>query len=278
MSTHDMEYLSLHEASVLFHYPLFAMLAIVASIAPTTWLLPNFQGYLVSGAVLCIVIGYAVLFTDFRITVDPVFLVLFGGYWIGLVAHYLHSSNPNLLQYVLVTPIAVVATVVVLPRFVKSRPQTFTMALTLLSVLLMGIGVLILFLFHTTGVELYGWIGGDVMGLYAIRTPSVFTNPNTYGFFMMIGSFAALYTVLARGGFVCSRTVSPGIVHERGRRGDPRVWTRFDPCSFRSESVDVNRRYWVFDRHDLCNDPYWTLFRGDGDYSHVPRGSMGTFP
>ena len=40
------------------------------------------------------------------------------------------------------------------------------------------------------------------MGLYVVRTTSVFANPNTYGFFMMIGSLAALYTVLARGGIV----------------------------------------------------------------------------
>lgn len=191
-----------HDDSVPLHYPLLAVLAIAASIAPTTWLLPDFQGYLVSGAVLCLVIGYGVLFTDLRIRVDSAFLVLFGGYWIGLVVHYLYLPNPSLLQYVLVTPITVFATVVVLPQLVADRPQTFTMGLTLLAVLVTGIGVLMLWQFHTTGIEPYGWVGDEVMGLYAIRTPSVFANPNTYGFFMMIGSFAALYTVLARGGIV----------------------------------------------------------------------------
>ncbi|MFC7224194.1 hypothetical protein ACFQKF_13820 [Halalkalicoccus sp. GCM10025322] len=30
-------------------------------------------------------------------------------------------------------------------------------------------------------------VGEEMMGLYAVRTASVFANPNTYGFFMMIG-------------------------------------------------------------------------------------------
>ena len=55
---------SSNEDSVPFHYPLLAVLAIAASIAPTTWFLPEFHGYLVSGAVLCLIIGYGVLFTD----------------------------------------------------------------------------------------------------------------------------------------------------------------------------------------------------------------------
>ncbi|WP_336361996.1 O-antigen ligase family protein [Halalkalicoccus salilacus] len=194
---------SLNEGSIPFHYPLLAVLAIVASIAPTTWFLPNFHGYLVSGAVLCLVIGYGVLFTDIQIRVDSAFLVLFGGYWVGIVTRYfVYSSNPSLLQYILVTPIAVFATVVVLPRFVEGRPQTFTTGVTLLSVLVMAIGVLMLWQSRTADAQLYAWVGEDVMGLYPIRTPSVFDNPNTYGFFMMVGSLAALYTVLVRGGLV----------------------------------------------------------------------------
>ncbi|WP_336343280.1 O-antigen ligase family protein [Halalkalicoccus ordinarius] len=192
---------SSNEDAVPLHYPLLAVLAIAASIAPTTWLLSDFHGYLVSGAVLCLVIGYGVLFADIRIRIDSAFLVLFGGYWVGLLVHYLYLPNPSLLQYIFVTPITVFATVVVLPRFVADRPQSFAMGLTLLAVLVMGIGVLMLWQFHTSGIE-YSWVGEEVMGLYAIRTPSVFANPNTYGFFMMIGSLAALYTVLVRGGLI----------------------------------------------------------------------------
>ena len=40
------------------------------------------------------------------------------------------------------------------------------------------------------------------MGLYAIRSVSVFHHPNTYGLFIMVGSLAALYAVLSRGGVV----------------------------------------------------------------------------
>lgn len=191
------------EPTVPLHYPLLAVLAVAASIAPTTWFLSNQHGYLISGAVLCLIIVYGVLFTDLRLAIDSGFLVLFGGYWIGLVVHYfVYSPNPRLLQYILITPIAVFATVVVLPRFVKGRRQTFAMGVTLLSVLVMAIGVLMLWQSRTADAQMYAWVGQDVMGLYPIRTPSVFANPNTYGFFMMIGSLAALYTVLVRGGIV----------------------------------------------------------------------------
>ena len=188
--------------AVPLHYPLLAVLAIVTSIAPTTWLLSNYHGYLLSGLALCFIILYGVSFTDLRLSIDTGFLILFGGYWLGLLAHYLVLPNPNLLEYVLVTPVAVVGTVVVLPRLIENRRQAFAMGLTLLSVTVMLIGVWMLWRTHTAGVEYprSPWIGEEVMGLYAVRTASVFANPNTYGFFMMVGSLAALYTVLARAG------------------------------------------------------------------------------
>lgn len=198
---------SSEEGSAPLHYPLLAVLAIAASIAPTTWFLPSFQGYLISGAMLCFIIGYGVLFADLRITIDSAFLILFGGYWIGLVVHYLYLPNPNLLEYVLVTPVTVFATVVVLPRFVETRPQTFAMGLVLLSVAVMGIGVLMLWGLLPAGGGAERFVGQTVMGLSSIRTSSVFYNPNSYGFFMMVGSLAALYLVLARGGLVWFATL-----------------------------------------------------------------------
>lgn len=184
--------------------PLLAVLAIATSIALTTWFLSDYHGYLLSGSALCLIILYGVLFTDRRISIDTGFLVLFGGYWFGLLAHYLVLPNPNLLEYVLVTPVAVVATVVVLPRLIESRRQAFAMGLTLLSVAVMLISVWMLWRTHTAGVEYprSSRVGEEVMGLYAVRMASVFANPNTYGFFMMVGNLAALYTVLARGGAV----------------------------------------------------------------------------
>ncbi len=140
------------DPAVPLHYPLLAVLAIATSIAPTTWFLSEYHGYLLSGSALCLIILYGVLFTDRRISIDTGFLVLFGGYWLGLLAHYLVLPNPNLLEYVLVTPVAVVGTVVVLPRLIESRRQAFAMGLTLLSVAVMLIGVWMLWRTHTAGV------------------------------------------------------------------------------------------------------------------------------
>lgn len=188
--------------SVPLHYPLLAVLVIAASITPTTWFLSRDLGYLIVGGTLCLVIAYGVLFTSVRLTIDPAFLVLLGGYWLGLIAHYYYFPHSELLQYVLVTPIAVFATVVILPQFIEGRRQTFAMGLTVLSVIVMIIGVWILWQPETIDSELPSSVGGSVMGLYAIRSTSVFHNPNTYGFFMMVGSLTALYTVVVRGGLV----------------------------------------------------------------------------
>lgn len=189
--------------TVPLYYPLIAVLAIVVSIAPSTWLLSTDRGYLLSGAVLVAIIVYAVAFTDVRLSTAPAFLVCFGGYWLGLVAHYwFHVPHTELRSFVLVTPVAVFATVIVLPQFVEGRPQTFAMGLTLVAVGVALIGVLVLLWDGIAATDLPEFVGEEVMGLVAIRTVSVFSNPNPYGFFMMIGSLAALYTVLVRGGLV----------------------------------------------------------------------------
>jgi len=192
--------------------PLLVVLAILAAVAPTTWFLPRDQGYFVSLFALLTVIVYAVVLTDIRLRTDPFFLVLVGGYWVGLVAHYwLHSPQTELLQYIVVTPLAVVATVVVFPRLVQGRPQTFAMGLTVVAVLVSLVGIWYLWrILQGDPITIMGstrsrWVGTPVMGFEAfdnLRTVSVFHNPNTYGLFMMIGSLTALYTLLARGGLV----------------------------------------------------------------------------
>lgn len=191
---------STNEPEIPFHYPILVVLAIAASIAPTTWILSRIQGYLIVGLALGLLVIYALVFTNIRLTTEPVFAVLFGGYWLGLVAHYYYFAHSELLQYILVTPLAVFATVIVLPQFIEDRSQTFTMGLTGVSVLVSLIGVWILL--YAGSFDTPRWVGEEVMGLYAIRSTSVFHNPNTYGFFMMLGSLAAFYTLLVRGGIV----------------------------------------------------------------------------
>ncbi|WP_331234188.1 O-antigen ligase family protein [Natronorarus salvus] len=198
------------EPTVPLHYPLVAVLAIIAAIAPNTWFLSSQHGYYVSGVVLCAIVVYAVFLTSVRLWTDSNFLLLFGAYWVGLVVQYHYTAQPELLQYVLVTPIAVVATVIVLPRFVVGRKETFAMALTVVGVCTALIGIWLLW--RTTQGDPVtiagsspGWIGeevGDYDGFANMRTVSVFHNQNTYGFFMMVTSLAALYTLLARRGLL----------------------------------------------------------------------------
>ncbi len=194
------------------HYPLLPVLVFTAAIAPTTWFLPRQRGYFISLLTILAIIAYTVMLTDLRLRTDPVFLLLFGGYWFGLVAHYLlHSPHPELLEYILVTPIAVFATVIVLPRLVRGREQTFTMGLTGVAVIISLVGIWYLWrITQGEPITIMGstrsrWVGTAVMGFDVfdnMRTVSVFHNPNTYGLFMMIGSLTALYTLITRGGLV----------------------------------------------------------------------------
>ena len=189
--------------TVPLHYPLIAVCTILAAIAPSTWLLSVDQGYLLSGAILTAVLIYGVVCTNVRLSINAVFSVFFGGYYAGLVAHYwLHNPHSELLYILISTPIAVIVTVVILPQFVDGRQQTFTMGLTLAGAVVAVVGVLVLWMAGTVDTELPESVGMEIMGLYGIRTVSVFKNPNPYGFFMMVVSLAALYTVLDRGGAV----------------------------------------------------------------------------
>ncbi|MCU4926409.1 O-antigen ligase domain-containing protein [Halobacteria archaeon AArc-dxtr1] len=187
--------------TVPFHYALLAVLTVLVAIAPSTWLLSTDRGYLLSGAMLVLIVVYGVVFTSVSLSTNPTFVALFGGYWLWLVAHYWrYDPHPELLSLILSTPVAVFATVVVLPRFVDGRRQTFAMGLALSSAVVAVIGIWMLLAAGTAGSGVSDFVGEDVMGLYPIRTVSVFTNPNPYGFFMMVGCLAALYTVLVRGG------------------------------------------------------------------------------
>ncbi len=189
--------------TVPLHYPLLAVATILVTIAPSSWLVATDRGYLVAGAMLGIVALYGIVCTSVSLSTRPAFVVLFGGYWLGLVAHYvIHNPHSTLLSVIISTPIAILATVVVLPQFIEGRRQTFSMALTLGSVAIAVIGIWVLWATANTGLEVSGFVGETVMGLSPIRTVSVFSNPNPYGFFMMVGCLAALYTLLVRGGLL----------------------------------------------------------------------------
>ena len=193
---------STEEATVPLYDPLLALLPILGSIMVTSWLVSRETGYIVTGVLLVSVAAYGLLMPDIRLQLDAAFLVLLGGYWLGLLVHYHYAPHTELLQYILITPLVVGATVIVLPALIDGRRQTFTMVLTLVAVVIVVIGLGMLWQEAQTSEEVYPRVGRTVLGFSGLRSMSVFHNPNTYGFFMMVGSLAALYTYLARRGAV----------------------------------------------------------------------------
>lgn len=189
-------------ATVPLAFPLLALLPIISSFAISSWLVSQTVGYLFTGAVVVIVATYGLVHPGFRLQLNLGFLALFGGYWVGLIVHYYYTGHTEVLQYIVVTPATVVATVLVMPVLINGRRQTFTMGVTIIATGLTLIGLGMLWQDAQTSTSLYAYVGGPVMGLDGIRTVSVFHNPNTYAFVMMVGSLAALYTTLARRGMV----------------------------------------------------------------------------
>ena len=190
------------EPTIPLYDPLIALLPLISSLLITSWMVSQRIGYLVTGAVLAAVAAYGLLHPDIRLQLDAAFLVLIGGYWLGLLVHYYYAPHTELLEYIVVTPLAVVATVVVLPALIDGRRQTFTMGLTLLAVVIALIGLGMLWQEHQTSEGLYGYVGNSVLGIDGLQTTSIFHNPNSYGFFMMAGSLTALYTFLTRRGIL----------------------------------------------------------------------------
>ncbi|AGB38794.1 O-antigen ligase family protein [Natronococcus occultus] len=190
------------EATIPLYEPVLALLPIIASLTITSWALSQRVGYIVTGTTLVAVSAYGLFHPEIRLQFESVFLVLLGGYWLGLLAHYAVAPHTDLLQYIVATPLAVGALVVVLPTLITGREQTFTMGLTLVGVVLAVIGIGMLLHELQTSADLYQSVGGSVLGIEGLRTASLFETPSDYGFVMMVGSLAALYTVLARRGVV----------------------------------------------------------------------------
>ena len=121
--------------------PPLVVLAILAAVAPTTWFLPRDLGYVVSLSALLFVVLYAVVLRYIRLRTDPFFLVLVGVTG-GLIAHYsLYPPNTALLQYIVITPLAVFATIFIFPRRVQGGSQPFAMGLTGASVIVSLVGI-----------------------------------------------------------------------------------------------------------------------------------------
>ncbi|WP_255171266.1 O-antigen ligase family protein [Natrononativus amylolyticus] len=178
------------------------MAVIVASLTVTTWAFPRERGYAIALVAISATAVYAIVSPRIRIRTDPVFVFLFGGYWIGLLAHYYYHPHTELLYYILVTPLVVGTTVIVFPQLIDDNREAFAMGLTAVAVVIVAIGLVMLLHEQTTDENLYRWVGEPVMGVGNVRTVSIFHNPNTYGFFMMVGTLAALYTYLTRRGVI----------------------------------------------------------------------------
>ncbi len=194
--------MSSEEPTVPVYDSILALLPIISSLAVTSWAVSQRVGYIMTGALLVSIAAYGVLMPDIRLQFDAAFLVLIGGYWLGLLVHYYYAPHTELLQYIAATPLVVLAIVVVLPALINGRRQTFTMGLTLVATLVALVGIGMVWHELQTSETLYESVGNSVFGIEGIRTASIFHNPNGFGFVMMVGSLAALYTFLARRGAV----------------------------------------------------------------------------
>lgn len=197
--------------------PVIAVLCVVASICAVVWFLPATVGYVLSGAMLMVAIGYGVL-RQVPVRTDRVFLGLFGLYWLLLVGNYLVTRTDPLLVYVLVTPVAVGATVVVLPQVIADDRLLFAKLVVGLGVVLTIIGVVMLAVEMRTERQL-AHVGGSLLGYEGYRINSVFRHQNTYGFVMMAGFLSALYVYLEERGpvwGVCLVVAAVGLVLSDG--------------------------------------------------------------
>ncbi|NKE36525.1 hypothetical protein GWG54_11965 [Natronococcus sp. JC468] len=127
-----------------YAFPVLAILPILSSFLVSSWLVSQTVGYLLTGSVIIVIVACGLLHPGLRLQLAPGFLVLFGGYWVGLVVHYFATTHSEVLQYILVTPPTVIATVIVLPALIDDRRQAFTMEVTVVAVLLtlVGLGML----------------------------------------------------------------------------------------------------------------------------------------
>lgn len=172
---------------------------IVAALMVNTWLVPSVVGYVVSALALAGAGVYVLFVSDAEIRVDVLFAVLFCGYWIVLAAGWLVDGSTNRLLYVVVTPLSVIVTVVLLPAVIDRYRGEFIAGLTALGAIVAAIGFGMLFVEMALGISIHWWTGGLVYGVPGYRTNSVFANPNTYGFLLIVCTISAVAHVANRG-------------------------------------------------------------------------------
>lgn len=174
-------------------------LCIVAALATNTWLISPVVGYVLSAVALSGAGVYVLFVSDAEIRVDVPFAALFCGYWLVLAAGWLIDGSSNRLLYAVVTPLSVIVTVVLLPAVVDRYRGEFIAGLSALGAIVAVIGFGMLLAEMALGVSIHGWTGGFVYGVPGYRTNSVFANPNTYGFLMMVCTISAVAHVANRG-------------------------------------------------------------------------------
>lgn len=176
--------------------PLFCL---VAALTINTWFVPQAIGYVVSALALAGAGVYVVFVSDVEIRIDLVFAALFCGYWFVLAAGWLVDGSLSRLLYVAITPLSVIVSVFLLPAVVDRHRGEFIAGLTGLGALVALIGFGMLLVEIALGISVHWWTGGFVYGVSGYRTNSVFANPNTYGFLMMVCTVSAVAHVANRG-------------------------------------------------------------------------------
>ncbi|WP_255167314.1 O-antigen ligase family protein [Natrononativus amylolyticus] len=172
-------------------------LLILAGLAPTTWLFPSSVGYLLSGAFVCALVVYGLWATGLPERLPWVAVVL-GVYWLGLGVQFLVTGDRTFLPYLALTPLAIAAFVVVAPRLVARKPTAFAATLSLLALGLSVIGFALLVAHFRYGFQA-PFLGDHVHEVANVRTASVYTNSNHFGFAALLGALSALYLTLENG-------------------------------------------------------------------------------
>lgn len=176
--------------------PAFPAFALVAGLAPVTWLFSSTLGYLLSAAFVASFLAYRPVFS-FSVTSRRmrILIALLLTYWVLLIVQFLVTGTLTFLPYIVLTPISIVSLVVIAPRFVHADRTTYAAGIASIVLSLTLIGFLLLAVHHAFGLS-FPWTGHQALGEYPWRISSLYGNSNHYGFVAAVGLLAALYLSL----------------------------------------------------------------------------------